>query len=375
LLLYKANAQQVLERLRAFWHREMPDQILAVMSGFPNPYLEKFQAKWNPPPQGAERQLPSPEETFDLWDAKLRVLKSLEDDSLPVAYATLDFGESGFAAFLGAEIHFYSKNLDGLYNGGTYSWAQPLLDSWQELEKLSFSLDNPWVRRFRELLAYFIPQVSGRLGINVFLCIDALTLACELRGTSRAYLDLYEHPQELRRVMEIGVEENIQMLEMQYQMIEPFQEGRFTWIGGWVPHSSPVPLSVDTYILCAPWVYRDFGLAYQQRLIDHFGAGFMHFHGPRLDLLPEVLRLQGLMFLEGFDSGRVEEPRAFEILPQIKALTGDMPLLISCTQAELMQGMHERSLPGGVMYRVGDVSSIEEANRLMEEVRRYRAPG
>lgn len=375
MLEYKRNAEQAVDRLRCLYRREMPDQILAVMHGFPNPHLAEYVAKWNPPPAGAECPLPSREEAFDLWDAKLRILRDLEDDSLPVAYAMLDFGESGFAAFLGATIHFYAKSLGEQYSGGTYSWAEPLLADWGPLDRLSFCRENPWVQRFFDGLEYFIPRARGRFGINAFLCIDALTLACELRGTSHAYLDLYEHPQELRRLMELGVDVNAQMLAMQYAMIDPFQEGRFIFTGEWVPHPSPVPLSVDPYILCAPGAYRDFGREYQQHLLDRFGAGFVHFHGPRLDLLPEVLELRGLIFLQGFDSGRWDEPRAFEILPEIKRLCGDIPLVISCTKEELVFGMRGRTLPGGILYGVGGVESIEEANRLMEEVRRYRAPG
>lgn len=370
MLAYKANSAEVLARLRAFYHREMADQILAVVSGFPNPYLEEFWAHCNPPPHGVERLLPSKEQTFELWDAALRIRRNLEDDSLPVAYVTLDFGESGFAAFLGAKIHFYAK-----HGGGTYSWAEPLLKDWSELDRLSFSPDNPWVRQFRENLAYLVARARGKFGLNAFLCIDALTLACEVRGTSQAYLDLYEHPQELRRLMALGVEENTSMLEMQYDLLEPCEGGRFTWIGGWVPYPTPVPLSVDAYIPCAPWVYRDFGLEYQQRLLDRFGSGFLHFHGPRLDLLPEVLQLKGLIFVQGIDSGREDEPRGFDLLPQIKALTQDMPLLVSCTKADLLLGMRERTLPGGVMYNVDGVASIEEGNRLMEEVHRYRTCG
>lgn len=368
-LAYKRNLNETIARLEALWTGRMPHGICATMHGWPNPYLEEWRQKWHPPAQGTERDLPSKEEIFEHWDALLRGRSEVEDDSLPVAYACLDWGESGFAGFLGAKVHFYSRG----ENGGTYSYAEPLLADWSQLEELRLEEQNRLYAAFLETLRYVVTRAEGLFGVNAFLRIDALTLAMELRGATRALLDLYEFPKQLERLLRFGVELNAQILEQEYAIIPPFRGGRFTWIGGWVPHISPVPLSVDPYVYCASWVYRDFGEAYQLALLERFGSGFFHLHGYRLDLLAAIKELPGVLFVQGVESGGGLGEAAFAHLEAIKQVAGTLPLLISCTYQELLAGLKEHSLPGGVMYDVSGVPTVYEANKAMELVRSYEA--
>lgn len=369
-LAYKRNLDETLARLEALWGRRMPQGICATMHGWPNPYLEQWRVRWQPPPLGMERDLPSKEEIFERHDAQMRGRAEVEDDSLPVAYGCLDWGESGFAAFLGAKIHFYSRGEDG----GTYSYAEPLLDDWAKLSSLRFDESNPYYVRFLDTLQYLVAGAEGLFGINAFLRIDALTHAMELRGSTQALLDIYERPKELAEFMAFSQEMNARILEQEYEIIPPFRGGRFTWIGGWVPHLAPVPLSVDPYVYCSASVYRDFGIQYQQALMDRFSTGFVHVHDYRLDLLEMLRDMPGMLFAQGVESGGGLEESAFEHLAEIKRVAGDMPLLISCSYDQLLEGMRKHTLPGGVMYSVGEVPDVYAANKAMEAVRRYYAP-
>lgn len=366
-LAYKRNLDETLARLEALWTRHMPDGICAVMHGMPNPYEEEWRRKWRPGPLGSERDLPGSEEMFERHDMQQRARAEVEDDGLPVAYGCLDWGESGFAAFLGARVRFYSRG----EGGGTYSWAEPLLDDWSRLDRLEFE-SQPHYRRFIETLEYLVSRAEGLFGINAFLRIDALTHAMELRGATQALLDIYEHPQELRALMAFSRDMNARILEREYAIIPPFRGGRFTWIGGWVPHPAPVPLSVDPYVYCSPAVYRDLGHEYQAALLQGFGAGFVHVHDYRLDLLEMLRDTPGMLFAQGVESGGGLGVSAFERIAEVKRVAGTLPLLISCRYEQLLEGMRQGTLPGGVMYSVGGVPSVYAANKAMETVRRYR---
>ena len=348
----------------------MPQGICASMHGWPNSYQQAFREKWCPPAQGVERELPSQEEIFDYHDAAMQGRAQVEDDSLPVAYGCLDWGESGFAAFLGAKTHFYSRGEDG----GTYSWAEPLLGDYRDLDFLRLSEDHPYYARFLKTLSYLVQRAEGLFGINAFLRIDVLTHAMELRGSTQALLDIYEHRDDLKHLMQFSQDVNTSVLEREYEIIPLFRGGHFTWNGGWVPHPAPVPLSVDPYVYCSGSVYQELGMAFQQRLIDRFGSAIFHIHGYRLDLLALIASMPGVVFAQGLQSGGGLGIIAFDHLSEIKRTAGDLPLLISCSYQQLLAGMRRRSLPGGVLYSVGEVPSVCAANKAMELVRDYVAP-
>jgi len=310
------------------------------------------------------------EEIFEYHDAIQHGRAEVEDDSLPVAYACLDWGESGFAAFLGAKTHFYSRG----EGGGTYSWAEPLITDWRQLDGLRFDEGAPYYVRFLETLHYVAERSRGLFGCNAFLRIDGLTHAMELRGATRALLDIYEYPEQLARFMAFSRDMNARILEQEYEIIPRFRGGRFTWIGGWLPAEAPVPLSVDPYVYCGPEVFRGLGRTFQQELIDRFGSGFYHVHDYRLDLLTSIRDMRGVVFAQGVESGGGLGVSAFDHIWEIKRVAGDLPLLISCTYEQFSVGLQRRSLPGGVMYSVSGVPSVYTANKAMEAVRDYQAP-
>jgi len=220
---------------------------------------------------------------------------------------------------------------------------------------------------------YLVSRSEGLFGINTFLRIDVLELAMELRGSTQALLDVYDHREELSRLMALGLEMNARILEREHEIIPAFRGGRFTWIGGWVPYCAPVPLSVDPYVYCGASVYRDFGIEYQEALLNRFGSGFMHLHGYRLDLLEMICGMPGMLFVQGIEAGSGIGERAFEHLDEIREVAGDMPLLISCEYQEFLQALRSRRLPGGVLYSVHGVPNVCAANKAMEAVRQYQA--
>jgi hypothetical protein len=121
--------------------------------------------------------------------------------------------------------------------------------------------------------------------------MDALHFACEMRGATQTYLDIYEHPDGLRQLMEIGLDFNIRFQEAQMERIGGFGNGCFVWLGDWVPFPRAVSLSVDAYVVCSPECYARLGFEYQSRLIRHFGHGLLHFHCNRADLAAVAAKL------------------------------------------------------------------------------------
>jgi hypothetical protein len=175
--------------------------------------------------------------------------------------------------------------------------------------------------------------------------------------------------------MEIGLDFNVRFQRAQMKRTGAYRDGSFVWLGGWVPFPAAVSLSVDAFVMCGARHYVEFGLEVQSRLIEEFGHGLMHFHCNRVDLAREVARLPGLrLFQFGGDPG---DPRpSVEYVPEMKAVLGDVPIMVSCSMDYFLSHIADGTLPTNVWYGVGGGPkplSVVEANRLMDKVRAYRA--
>ena len=237
-----------------------------------------------------------------------------------------------------------------------------------------FSLDYPWTRQFLSVQEYFTERAAGRFAQHPCLTLDALHFACEMRGATQTYLDIYEHPDELRQLMEIGLDFNVRFQEAQMDRIGRFRNGCFVWLGDWVPFPRAVSLSVDAYVVCSPECYARLGFEYQSRLIKHFGHGLMHFHCNRTDLAAVVARLPGLELFQF--GGDPKDPRPeIEHLSEMRAVVGDIPIRTTCSLNDFLSRMDAGTLPSNVWYDVGQSISVEQANQLMKQVRNYHVSG
>ena len=352
MLTFKPHLNDIVERHRKLWSREMPDGILARLDPAEVKLLDPLSFAPDIPAMALA------------WEDNYRARKAVEDDLLPVA--RVSFGSSAYGAYLGAEVTF---------TGGA-GWSKPSLPDYSQIEHIGVLEYTPgaveWQNRQREACHYFVEAARGKFALCETEPMEGLNLVEVLRG-SATYTDLYDHPDELRQLMDFGGDFNIRFTKMQRAILSPclrYQDGIFSLFRIWLP-GQPAWLSVDAYGLCSPAVFRRFGLEYLQRTIDYFSGGWVHMHASGVHLLPLIKQLKPLLGIGIADDPN--QPRAFEKLDEIRAITGDIPLQIDCTAEELEQGMKDRSLPGGTMYMVkSGIETVDQANRLMEKVRDYR---
>ncbi len=392
--LYKGDARQTIERLTAFWKRKAQDRIL-FWALVRNPSWDRYlEAHGYPPdyrvaapghaltyfPEGVPGRrteclcLCSPQQVMEMIDAQQKLCAELDDDSLPVGYPNLHFGEGVFAGFIGAPVQFSGN--------GVYTWSaaeKPPLQDWDELETvLARPIQEPWGSSFAGMARYAAEHANGCFGLRTFICVDALNLAVEWRGSTTAYLDLHDAPDCLQRIMERGVTLNAEMVELERREYREYNRRTFEdeEFCALAPAFETPILGVDAYTLTNPLVYRDLGMAYQQRLIDILGGCHMHMHGTRLyKLLPLVAQLRGLISIELADDGlREGEPPPIDCLRHIRdQITGDIPLIVHCTREQFVTGLADRSLAGGVEYCVRGVQDVNDANVLAARARDYIA--
>lgn len=345
---YKPDLEATFARRVAFCRREEPAAILAIFGvvGCGGTYHL--------------RGIPDRRKMLAYNLERMRLQAEIDDDAVPLAQTHLGMGL--FSAIFGSEIAWQPEE--------ETSWSGPPFSAWpRDLERrLAFDLDNPYIELARSTIAYYVEQSKAQFGVGLLETVDALNFVVALRGATNSYLDLYEHPREVEQAMELGLEWNTRWLEMQWREAGPFGGG-WCSLGDWLPEKT-VWLSVDAYSCCHPSAYVERGQQYMQRLVDHFGLGWQHLHGNSVYLLPEIVKLRGLVAVQiGEDPGY---PRPFDILRDLRRQSGDIPLQIGCTWQEFTRGLEEGSLTGGVEYHVSGAPSVEAANECAAHARQYR---
>jgi hypothetical protein len=368
-LAWKRNADEILERRRRFFRREMLDSVLVALpvSIDVEDQWKAFESKWFQYEEGGTRPFPSNEEIYERVIIGQPERAVVEDDVLPVLYCVLDSGESMVGGMYGGDIRFVHRP-----RGAAFSHTPPVLTDYADIAKLPDPMAGPWAKRLEDLQEYCDERSGDNFAQHALITMDALNFVAEMRSATQAYLDIYEHPDEMRQLMEIAIDYNIRAQEAQMRFA-PYQDGSFVMMGGWVPFPKAVLLSVDAYVICDVKSYVEYGFEYQARLLEHFGHGLIHFHCNRLDLAAEVAKLPGLsMFQFGGDT-RDPIPEV-EYVPQMRKVIGDIPIMVACKLNHFITHLRDRTLPPNVCYNLyGGPLSIDEANSLMDEVRAYRS--
>lgn len=364
----KKNLGETVSRLSDFYGGKAEDRIFAKIGirGRDSSFNRRVKSRL----QLATREgLPDIKTLFSVWEEYLSPLYNLEDDDVPTIYLS-QYDQGLYGAILGAEITVNRKlpSPQSPYTAGWFSSMTRPLEHF-EPDEWEWDEDNSWIRRFEDDLMYVADRGRDRFGISVIITIDALNFIVQILGSTKGLVCMYRHPRIAKRLMEFALHLNVKLVELQRRIIDvSYKGGVFERWGGWVPNES-VPMSVDCYNFCRPWIYAERGRSYHQRLIDHFGGGVFHVHGNGRHLLPEMAKLRGIKAIFCWDDGSPN--RAFETLAEMKRKVEGIPLVVGCTKREFLQGLKDESLEGGVMYHL-EAESLSEGNLIMDRVKRYR---
>lgn len=363
----KKNFKEVIERNKAFLKRQLADGILL------NVTVENSYTAMGRDTAWKEREclaISDKEWVIEHCKREMEFHSLIDDDTIPKSYPTVHFGESIYGAMLGAKIKFVGTELH------TCSGDEPIINCEEDLKKLKIDENNYYIKAFKDAATYFAEQANGEFALSYFISNDALNLAVELMGTTEAYIKALVDEELVRKVMDFGVEYNLWFYTLQKDIYEKNNRKALmddelydlfdkTWY------------SIDAYTLCNPNMYDSLGFEYQQKLVSTVGGGYMHTHGTGIfGLFPKIIKLKDLGSLQvGRDRKLGEDKKLIELdkLQWFRDVAQDIPLVISVSKEEFLQGIRKKSLPGGTTY-ITQADNIEEANKMSAMAKEYRVP-
>lgn len=358
-LAYKPNAEEVLAGLRLLYGRRAPDRIFAAME-VPSAALARFQQQY----AAGYCDYPDPSARAEFWDRLLGEHRPVEDDSIPSAYLS-ELDQGLYGGLVGGDVQFMAHPESGWIS----SMVAPLLGDWSEFDRLRFDPAHPWFERYLAQLKIFSEAAAGKFGVSHFILIDGLNFVFELVGATKTYLSLIESPEMVRRAIELAFDLNVKVQETFFDRVPLLEGGTSSNMVQWIP-GRIVSESVDPFHMTSVDYFEQWGREPVERILNHFDGGVLHLHGNGRHLLEAVRTIRGLkaIFL-GDDRGFFP---AFEVLGELRARAGDVPLVVRAEFADFAEKLDQHGLAGGVFYQVPSVPDADAANRCMERVRNYR---
>ena len=303
-------------------------------------------------------------ERVRFWDDLFQERAAVNDDSMPAAYLS-ELDQGLYGGLLGAEVRFMADTATGWIS----SMVPPLLNDWSEFDRLRFDPEHPWWRRYVRQLELFVEASRGRWGISHFILIDALNFVFELLGATRTYLSLDECPEMVRRAIDFAFDLNVRVHETFFEKVPSLDGGTLSNFAQWLP-GRIVSESLDPYHMTSVAYFEQWGREPAERIMNHFDGGVIHIHANGRHLLEAAATLRGLKAMLLADD--LGFPSAFDVVDRLKARVGDVPVAVFAPYEAFADRLGRHTLPGGVLYQVRGVPSVDAANRLMEEVRAYR---
>jgi len=231
------------------------------------------------------------ERIVDRWDYDLS-RKRFPGDAFPCIWA--NFGPGVLAAFLGAEI-------ETSIEGGTV-WFRPVEE--REPAALDFEYDahNKWFRRIRDIYGAAVDRWEGRVQLAMTDLGGNLDVLSTFRPGEKLLLDLYDHPEEIKRLTWQVHELWFRFFDEFNAVLRPANPGYTAW----TPIFSEEPyymLQCDFCYMIGPDMFDEFVKPELAATCKRLVNPFYHLDGPgqlpHLDSLLAIDELKGVQWVPG----------------------------------------------------------------------------
>ncbi len=282
--------KQVEENWNLWWKQELGRPVITATlpgrdPGRPKPDLPLFSFA-----TFYDLSVPA-EDIVDRWDYELSSRYYL-GDAYPTWWPNL--GAGTLAAFLGAEVH------NGVATETT--WFKPT--EVKDVSELSFKYnpDTPWTCRARDLMQKMVDRWGDTVNVSIVDLGEGLDVLSTFRPSSLLPMDLYDHPEEVKRLVWELYEAFWAYWDDFQSVIGKTNRGYSHWPPLWSPESYFM-FQCDFCYMIGPEMFDEFVKPELTACFARTGNPFYHLDGPgelpHLDSLLSIPNLKGVQWVPG----------------------------------------------------------------------------
>jgi 5-methyltetrahydrofolate--homocysteine methyltransferase len=281
--------QKLKAHYRAWWKGELERPIVAVTVRDRDPGRPKPDVPLLTQATCADLSIPV-DQVIDRIDYELSSFHYL-GDAYPF-FSLGIFGPGVVAAFLGARLDNSSGNV----------WYHPGKDLPLSAYHFRFDPDNVWFRRIRELYVAGMKRWQGQVLMGMTDLGGAVDIVSTFRPGEKLLLDLYDCPDEVKRVTwEIHAAWH-QYYQALNEVLQPVNPGYSDWAGIYSEETGYM-FQCDVAYMLGPQMFEEFVRPELAASFARVSHAFYHLDGigqiPHLDSLVKLPALKGIQWVPG----------------------------------------------------------------------------
>jgi len=352
----KPDFEKSLQRIEAFWERELIDRPV-VQFGLAKPPEEQVPYPPSHHPSSRERWMDAQYQA----ECALAGLSNQEfmGDTLPVAFPNL--GPEVFSALYGCPLHF------GDY--GT-SWTDPILADWSQADQLQMDWDSPYLHKLHEMTDAFIEIGKGKFITGMTDWHPGGDAIAAFRDPQELAVDMIEHLADVKRLLDRVEKDYFTIYDVFYNKLKAHGLPISTWCPLTTANGKYYVPSNDFSIMVSPKMFADVFLPGIIRECQFYDRSIYHLDGPgalrHLDMILSIRELNALQFVPG--AGNEGFQRWIPVYQ--KAQKAGKGIQVFCTLAEISLVM-ETLDPRGLFLAIDGVPSRQAGQELLHRLEQW----
>lgn len=217
--------------------------------------------------------------------------KAFLGDSFPM-FSMDAFGPGVLAAFCGGILDNSSGSV----------WFFP--DKKREIEDIHLEYDpnNVWVRRVKDIYHAANKRFNGNVLMGMVDMGGSLDVLATFRGTEDLLIDLYDNPEEVKRLCQEIEDCWFEAYNDLNSVIMEKNPGYSDWNGLYSPVPSYI-LQCDFSYMISPEMFREFALPSLESMASRLGNAAYHLDGkgelPHLDMILGIDKIRDVQWVPG----------------------------------------------------------------------------
>ncbi len=308
----------------------------------------------------------SPEQKKDWWfNVELQVdlfLQYVEGrhfhgETFPVFSPNL--GPDVYAAFYGSELKY----------GEITSWSVPLVEDWDDIQKIQLNLENEYFKTLEELTRHALERCQGKFMVGYTDLHPGLDCVAAWRDPQQLCIDLIESPDYVQTLIDLSIRDFQMIYDHFDRMLKAENQLSISWLG--VPSYGKMHIPSDDFItMISPAFFEKFGLPILKQEVQGMDHNVYHVDGKgvarHIDMILSVPEIDAIQWVQGVG----DDYPIMQWVPFIKDLQArEVPVIVDLAVEELEPFMAEVNPEGLYLWLAED--SEEEQLEILKRVSQW----
>lgn len=367
-MYYKPDWQQAKKRIEAFWQNEVIDRCcIAVLAPREHAAVPAYlEQQYGPLLYGLDRIADDDQEGIERWwtDPEERYkrytlwFENTYFGGEAVPAIDINWGAMAMAGFYGSPPIFTKKTV----------WYPPVIEDWDKWEwRFDRSANKLW-KQTLAVTSYLVERSEGRYFVGYPEIGSAGDLLALMRGTDKLCTDLVDHPDAVKRGIQVLTDTWVELHEQFFQMTHPANDGGavLAWMMLWAP-GRIAQVACDFSGVISSKMFREFFCGEIERQSGWNEFGTYHLDGrealrAHLSSLMDIPAIQNIEWTPGVGSPVTYSPEYIPFYKKIQQAGKRLYLLAQPNEVEPLLG--ELSPKG--LFICTHAESIEDAELLLK---------